>query len=163
MKFYVPFFFSDRTAQHVGSQFPDQESNLCPCSGSMESFLKNKFIIYLFLAALGLHCCTQAFSSCSEWGLLFVAVCRILIAVASLVPEHGLQACGLQELWHTGLSSCVSRALERRLSSCGTRAQLLRSMWDLSGPGLKPVSPALAGGFLTTAPPGKSLRYLLYH
>ena len=30
-------------------------------------------------------------------------------------------------------------------------------MWDLPGPGLEPVSPALAGGFLTTAPPGKSL------
>ena len=28
-------------------------------------------------------------------------------------------------------------------------------MWDLPGPGIKPVSPALAGGFLTTAPPGK--------
>ena len=27
-----------------------------------------------------------------------------------------------------------------------------------SGPGLEPVSPALAGGFLTTAPPGKSLK-----
>ena len=30
-------------------------------------------------------------------------------------------------------------------------------MWDLPGPGLEPVSPALAGGFLTTAPPGKPL------
>ena len=30
-------------------------------------------------------------------------------------------------------------------------------MWDLPGPGLEPVSPALAGEFLTTAPPGKSL------
>ena len=29
------------------------------------------------------------------------------------------------------------------------------SAWDLPGPGLEPVSPALAGGFLTTAPPGK--------
>ena len=28
-------------------------------------------------------------------------------------------------------------------------------MWDLPGPGLEPVSPALAGGFSTTAPPGK--------
>ena len=28
-------------------------------------------------------------------------------------------------------------------------------MWDLPGPGLEPVSPVLAGGFLTTAPPGK--------
>ena len=29
-------------------------------------------------------------------------------------------------------------------------------MWDLPGPGLEPVSPALAGGFLTTGPRGKS-------
>ena len=28
-------------------------------------------------------------------------------------------------------------------------------MWDLPRPGLEPVSPALAGGFLTTVPPGK--------
>ena len=57
-------------------------------------FFFNKFI--LFLAALGLHCCTRAFSSCGEWGLLFVAVRGLLIAGASLVPEHRLQACGLQ-------------------------------------------------------------------
>ena len=29
-------------------------------------------------------------------------------------------------------------------------------MWDLPRPGLKPMSPSLAGGFLTTASPGKS-------
>ena len=40
------------------------------------------------MAALGLRCCTQAFSSCGERGLLFVAVCVLLIAVASLVAEH---------------------------------------------------------------------------
>ena len=28
-------------------------------------------------------------------------------------------------------------------------------MWGLPGPGLEPISPALAGGLLTTAPPGK--------
>ena len=54
-----------------------------------------------------------------------------------------------------GFSSCGSRALEHSLSSCGARAQLLHGMWDLPGPGLEPVSPALAGGFLTTGPPGK--------
>ena len=54
-----------------------------------------------------------------------------------------------------GFSSCGVRALERRLSSCGARPLLLRSMRDLPGPGREPVSPALAGGFLTTAPPGK--------
>ena len=48
------------------------------------------YFIYFFLAALGLCCCTRAFSSCGERGLLFVAVSRLLIAVASLVAEHGL-------------------------------------------------------------------------
>ena len=46
--------------------------------------------IYLFLAVLDLHCCARAFSSCGERGLLFVVVCRLLIAVTSLVAEHGL-------------------------------------------------------------------------
>ena len=49
-----------------------------------------KLFIYLFLAALGFRCCTWAFSSCGERGLLFVAVSRLLIAVAFLVAEHGL-------------------------------------------------------------------------
>ena len=39
---------------------------------------------------LGLRCCTWAFYSCGEWGLLFVAVHGLLIAVASLVVEHRL-------------------------------------------------------------------------
>ena len=52
-------------------------------------FLKFIFI-YLFLAALGLHCCTRAFSSCGERGLLFVVVRGLLVAVASLVGDHGL-------------------------------------------------------------------------
>ena len=43
--------------------------------------------IYLFLAMLRLHCCTQAFSTCIEWGLLMVAVCGLLIAMASLVAD----------------------------------------------------------------------------
>ena len=51
---------------------------------------------------------------------------------------------------HVGFSSCGVG-----FSSCGARALLLCGMWELPGPGLEPVSPALAGGFLTTAPPGK--------
>ena len=46
--------------------------------------------IYLFLVALGLRCCVRAFSSCSKTGLLFVAVCGLLLVVASLVEEHRL-------------------------------------------------------------------------
>ena len=54
-------------------------------------FLFKKYLfIYLFMAVLGLHCCTRAFSSCIKRGLLFVAVHMRLIAVASLVAEHGL-------------------------------------------------------------------------
>ena len=54
----------------------------------LNNFFIYKFI-YLFMAALGLRC-TRAFPSGGEWGLLFAAVCRLLIAVASLVAKHGL-------------------------------------------------------------------------
>ena len=91
--------------------------------------------ILLFLAVLGLRFCARSFSSCGKWGPLFIAVCGPLTIAASVVAEHRLQT--------------------RRLSSCGSRAQLLRGMWDLPRPGLEPVYPALAGGFSTTAPPGK--------
>ena len=60
---------------------------------------------------LGLRCCAQAFSSCGERGLLLVAVRRLLIAVASLVAEHGPR--------RAGCSRFGSRALEHSLSSCG--------------------------------------------
>ena len=81
--------------------------------------------IYLFLAALGLCCCLWAFSSCGEQGLLFVAVHRLLIVVAS---RCGAQAVGTR----------ASVVVARGLSSCGLRAYLLHSMWDLPGPGLDP-------------------------
>ena len=50
------------------------------------SFFKciNLFIYLFIFGLLDLRCCTQAFSSCSEQGLLFLVVCRLLIAVASL-------------------------------------------------------------------------------
>ena len=46
--------------------------------------------MYVCLAALGLCCCSRAFSSCGQRGLLFAAVHGLLNAVASLVVEHGL-------------------------------------------------------------------------
>ena len=117
----------------------------CPGGFYLFIFLKKfLFIIYLlclFLAVLGLHFCVRAFSSCGKWGPLFIAVRGPLTIAASLVAEQRLQTL--------------------RLSSCGSRAQLLRRMWDLPRPGLEPVSPALAGRFSTTAPPGKPPRRLL--
>ena len=64
--------------------------SLVAASGGYFFFFNLFYFIYLFLAALGLHCCVRAFSSCGARGLLFVAVHRLLIAVASLVAEHGL-------------------------------------------------------------------------
>ena len=44
------------------------------------------------MAALGLRCCAQAFSSCGERGLLFVVVRGLLIAVASGARALGARA-----------------------------------------------------------------------
>ena len=94
------------------------------------------------MAVLGLRFCARAFSSCGKRGPLFIVVHGPLTIVASLLAEHRLQT--------------------RRLSNCGSRAQLLRGIWDLPRPGLEPMSPALAGRFSTTAPPGKPPRLILY-
>ena len=102
----------------------------------------NLFIFILFLAVLGLRFCARALSSCDKRGPLFIAVRRLLTAAASPVAGHRLQT--------------------HRLSNCGPRAQLLRGMWDLPRPGLEPVSPAMAGRFLTTVPPGKPHGALCY-
>ena len=121
-------------------------------------FFLNKFI-YLFIY-FGLHlglCCCAGFLQLQRAG-------ATLRCGARAFHCGGFSCCGARALGTQasvvaarGLSSCGSRALEHRLSSCGSWALLLHGMWDLPGPGLKPVSPALAGGFLTTAPPGKSL------
>ena len=125
------------------------------------SFFFNKFI-YLFTSALGLLCCVRAFSSCREWGLLFVAVRGLLIPVASLVAEHGLQARRLQQLWladsraqaqqlwrmglvalrHVGSSwtrarTCVPCIGRRILNYCATRDVRLISLLNLNKPGPK--------------------------
>ena len=91
---------------------------------------------------MGLRFCARAFSSCGKRGPLFIAVHGPLTIAASLVAEHRLQT--------------------RRLSSYGSGAQLLHGMWDLPKLGLKPVSPALAGRFSTTAPPGKPIFLILF-
>ena len=70
-----------------------------------------------------------------------------------------LQGVGASAAAPRGLLSCGFQAPECGLSSCGVRASLLRGMWDLPGSGIEPVSPALAGRFFTTEPPGKPTLY----
>ena len=73
---------------------------------------------------LGLCCCTWAFSSCDEQGLL---------SSCSAWASH----CG-------GFSCCGARALGHAVvSGCGTWAQLPRGIWDLARPGIEPCIPGI--------------------
>ena len=87
----------------AGGIFSDQGSNPCLLhwqAGSLPMSHQGRppkcvlngfyFLIYLFLAALSFHCFARTFSTCGEWGLLFIAVCGLPIEVASLVVQHGL-------------------------------------------------------------------------
>ena len=91
----------------------------------------------------------RALSSCSKHGVLSSCGAR---------PSHcgGFSYCRAQ-----ALGTWASTLAVHGLSSCGTRAELFPDTWDLPGPGIEPVSPALARGFLTTEVPGKPLMPLL--
>ena len=102
-------------------------------------FLKNNFIYLFTFGCSGSLLLHGLFSSCGQWGLL--------------------SSCRAQALGHMFFSNWGSRALGHRLSSCGTWAYLLCSMWDLPRPGIEPVSPTLAGRFFSTASSEKSLVY----
>ena len=81
-------------------------SQLIHHSKTLPLHFSNIFKIYiylLFLAALGLHCCAQVFSSCGEQGLL--PDCSLLLnVVASLVAEYRFWARRLQQLQCMGLA-----------------------------------------------------------
>ena len=93
---------------------------------------------------LGLHCCTRAFSSHSKPEL------------HSSCGVRGFSCC------RAGPRARASAIAARGLSSYGAQASLPHSMCNLPGPGIKAVYPVLAGGLLTTGPPGKSLHFNLY-
>ena len=112
----------------------------------------NKFIFWLhwiFVTGYGLSVVAVSGSYSSLWCLVFSLRWR-------LVAEHGLQVRGLQQLWHTGsvvvaqgLQSADSVVVVHRLS-CSAACVIFPDQ------GLEPMPSALAGGFLTTAPPRKS-------
>ena len=71
---------------------------------------------------------------------------RLLIVVASpLASAQALERTGFSIVVR-GLINCSSQALEHKLSAWGPPALLPRGLWDLPGPGIEPMSPALAGG-----------------
>ena len=62
----------------------------------------------------------MGFSSCGEWGLLLVALCGLLIAVASPVAGHRLCSAGLVALKHVE----YSRTRDRTYVPCIGRQNL---------------------------------------
>ena len=168
---FIQFFlFFGCTEKPAGSQFPDQGWNPCllpwkhgvltlDCLGSpsLNFYLaenpniplkKNYLFIwlrgffffffnYLFLVVLGLPCCLWGFLQlqgsplqlrCAHFSLQWLL---LLATSGSRVPtlqNVWLPSSRARQLWHMGF-------------------QLLHGLWDLPGPGIKPVSPALAGGF----------------
>ena len=78
-------------------------------------FFFNKFI-YLFLAVLGLRFCARAFSSCGEWGPLFIAVRGPLTVAASRCRAQAPDA-QAQQLWLMG------PVAPRHVGSSQTRAR----------------------------------------
>ena len=102
------------------------------------NFIATLFIYLFIFGCVGSSVHARAFSGYGKWGPLFIAVRGPFTIAAPPVAGH-------------------------RLSSCGSRAQPPRDMWDLPRPGLEPVSPALAGRFSTTAPPGKPFGSVCFH
>ena len=78
---------------------------------------------YLFiLGCAGSSLLYGLFSSYSKQELLFLAMCRFLIAVASLVAEHRMQSIQASGVVTRGLNNCNSPPLEHRLNSCRAQA-----------------------------------------
>ena len=71
---------------------------------------------------LGLHCCVGVYLAAVSGSYSLVSVSRLLMAVASLAAEHGLQGLWASVAAAYGLSSWGSQALEHRVSRCGAPA-----------------------------------------
>ena len=84
--------------------------------------------------------------------ILFIFHCAgsFLLGMGFLQLRCSCFSCG-------GFSCRRARALvPMGFNSCGAWTQLPHSMENPAGPGMEPMARTLAGGFLTTGPPGKS-------
>ena len=132
---------------------------LCDWGDWSHAYCNRQHLIYL-LAMLGLFFFSSfslfCFGSLLLQGLSLVMASRGYSLLWCMdFSLRSFSCCRAGALGCMSFSSWGSRALEHRLSSCGARAYLLHGMWNLYRPGIEPMSPALAGGFLSTVPPGK--------
>ena len=119
------------------------------------SFYLKKIFLKIFFQVFYLFSCLFIYF----WLIwVFIAVHGLSLVAAS-GGYSSLRCTAFSLRWLLLLRSTGSKCVG--FSSCRARAQLLRDMWDLPGPGVEPVSPALEGRFLTTVPPGKSLKIFL--
>ena len=98
---------------------------------------------------LGLHCCagfSPAVESRGYSASMLVVVLRLLTEVASLVSEHRLQDAWTSVAVTLGIQGTGSIVVVHRLNCCVA--------CRIFPPGIEPMSPALAGRFFTTEPPG---------
>ena len=143
---------------------PNNIQFVWPCFETLNK--KNHMACFLpssrnnLLRAVLLCCCVGFSLAVESGGCSPVGVLGLLIAVASLAVGHGLQCT-------TGFSSCSTRAeqssfwaLEHRLKHLRHTGLAAPQHCDLPRSGIKPASPAMAGGFLTTEPPRKPLHAL---
>ena len=109
-------------------------------------------LLFCFLPALSLHCCAQAFSSCCEEGLLFLAMCGLLSEVAfladtgsrsqaSAVAAHGLRSvvqglgCSMAQWAFPRPALCIVRQIPNRWTTrevCQCLLKLTKA-WELFG------------------------------
>ena len=95
-------------------------------------------------------------SSTLAWKIPWMEKPGRLQSMGSHRIGHGRATSSLHFLlWSTGFSGCGRQAPAPGFGSCGSQPWLPRGTWDLPGPGIKPVSPALGGGFLTPGPAGR--------
>ena len=98
------------------------------------------WLYWVFIASHGLSLVAASRGYSSLWCAGFSLRWLLLLQRIDL-RYAGFSSCS------PGLSSCSSRALERRLSSCGTWSQLVWGIWNLPRPGIEPLSPSSQGRF----------------
>ena len=112
------------------------------------SWATSELFIFI-LAALGLPCFALAYFSCSGQALLFTAVLGLLLR------STGSSVHGLQQL-QCNSSGSVAPGLTAQAQQLRFIGLLVLCTRDPPRTGTESMPPALAGKFLTTAPPGKS-------